>query len=185
MKIRTLAGLLSLPCALALGTAQARAQSTAPPKTAPAEADAAFVREAATASMTEVELGRLALQKATRPEVKSYAQMLVEDHGKANEELQSLASRKQLRVPDQPKSYQKAEKARLEKLSGAAFDDAFVKSMAADHEKAVSLFSKQASSGADADLKDWAQKTLPTLKQHLAKAQELARGKSANATTDR
>ncbi len=70
--------------------------------------------------------------------------------------LLALASRKQLHVPGQPKGYQKAEKARLEKLSGA-----------------------------DAELKDWAQKTLPTLKQHLAKAQELAHGKSANASTDR
>ena len=110
---------------------------------------------------------------------------MVDDHGKANDELQSLASRKQLRVPDRPKSYQKAEKARLEKLARAAFDDAFVKAMAADHEKAVGFFSRQAASGGDAELKDWAQKTLPKLKEHLATAQQLARGKSANASTDR
>jgi putative membrane protein len=183
MKTHTLVGLLSLSGALALGAGPLAAQDPQKANATSAGGDAAFVREAATAGIAEVELGQLGVQKATRSDVKSYAQMVVEDHGKANEELKSLASRKQLAVPEQPKSYQKAEKARLEKLSGAAFDDAFMKAMAADHQKAVSLFSKQAAAGSDSDLKDWAQKTLPTLKEHLTKAQELAR--PAKPSTDR
>lgn len=185
MKTHTLVGLLSLSGALALGAGPLAAQDAQHSTAKSAGGDAAFVREAATAGIAEVELGQLGVQRATSSDVKSYAQMVVEDHGKANEELKSLASRKQLAVPEQPKSYQKAEKARLEKLSGAAFDDAFMKTMAADHEKAVSLFSKQAASGSDSELKDWAQKTLPTLKEHLTKAQELAHGRPAKASTDR
>jgi putative membrane protein len=186
-------GWLCCGLALALGANQALAQADPPkaqadaPKAkahAPAKAaggDASFVREAATAGMAEVELGRLGVEKATRPEVKSFAQMMVEDHGKANDELKSIASGKQLSLPSEPAPNQKAEKARLEKLSGAAFDDAFMKTMAKDHQKAVGLFSKQASAGSDAELKSVAQKTLPTIKEHLAKAQDLASGKASDA----
>jgi putative membrane protein len=191
MKMSTRVGWLCCGLGLALGANQARAQADPPkaqpapkakaeaPKANAAGADATFVREAATAGMAEVELGRLGVQKATRAEVKSFAQMMVDDHGKANQELESLASGKQLTVPGEPKPDQKAEKARLEKLSGASFDDAFMKTMAKDHQKAVGLFSKQASSGSDAELKSWAQQKLPTIKEHLAKAQELANGKAA------
>jgi putative membrane protein len=187
MKMSTRVGWLCCGLGLALGASQALAQADAPkakadtPQMKPAGGDASFVREAASAGMAEVELGRLGVEKATRAEVKSFAQMMVEQHGKANEELQAIASGKQLSVPSEPGPQHKAEKARLEKLSGASFDDAFMKTMAKDHQKAVGLFSKQASSGSDAELKSWAQKTLPTIKQHLAEAQELAAGKSAGA----
>jgi len=194
MKLSTRVGWLCCGLGLALGASQALAQAEPPkapdapraqaqatkPKAA-GTSDASFVKEAASAGMAEVELGRLGVQKATRAEGKSFAQMMVEDHGKANQELESLASGKQLTVPGEPTPNQKAEKARLEKLSGASFDDAFMKAMAKDHQKAVGLFSKQASSGSDAELKSWAQQKLPTIKEHLAKAQELANGNAAGA----
>ncbi len=145
-----------------------------------------FVRQAAEAGMAEVELGQLASSKATRQDVKDFAQMMVTDHGKANEQLKDLASKKNLTLPTEPTAAQKAEKARLEKLSGAAFDSAFTKAMERDHREAVSLFSKEASSGSDSDLKQWAGQTLPTLKEHLAKAEQLAGAKggaSRGATT--
>jgi putative membrane protein len=141
--------------------------------------DAQFARDAAADGLAEVELGRLAVEKASSAEVKSFGQMMVEDHSKANEELKALASRKDINLPSDPKPEHKAEKERLEKLSGAAFDQAYAKAMAKEHKKAVDLFSKQASRGADAELKAWAAQKLPTLKQHHAKAAELAGAKGS------
>jgi len=152
----------------------ASAQATNAHARALSEKDADFVRDAASDGMAEVELGRLAVQKATQPEIKSFAQMVVDDHGKAYAELKALASQKTIALPDEPKPAQKAERSRLEQLSGAAFDAAFANTMKADHLKAVDLFSKQAASGADPDVKAWAGQKLPTLQAHLAKAEELA-----------
>jgi putative membrane protein len=140
--------------------------------------DAQFAKDAAADGLAEVELGRLAVEKASSPEVKSFGQKMIDDHSKANEELKALASRKDIDLPSEPKPEHKAEKERLEKLSGAAFDQAYAKAMAKDHKKAVDLFSKQASRGSDAELKAWAAQKLPTLKQHHAKADQLAGGKS-------
>ena len=108
--------------------------------------------------------------------------MMVSDHGKANDELKDLASKKSVTLPTEPTAAQKVEKARLERLSGPAFDSAFMKAMEQDHRKAVSHFSKQAGSGSDNDVKQWAGQTLPKLKEHLAKAEQLAGAKGAGAS---
>ena len=77
-------------------------------------------------------------------------------------------------LPSEPKPEHKAEKQHLEKLSGAAFDDAYSQHMLKDHQKDVAMFKKQSTSGSDADTKAWAAKTLPTLEEHLAQAKTLA-----------
>jgi putative membrane protein len=166
-------------CTVGLAPAGALAQTVSAQATnaqarALSEKDAEFVRDAASDGMAEVELGRLAVQKATQPEIKSFGQMLVDDHEKAYAELKALAAQKTIALPGEPKPAQKAERARLEQLAGAAFDAAFANTMKADHLKAVDLFSKQAASGADPDVKTWAGQKLPTLQAHLAKAEELA-----------
>ncbi len=186
MRKHTIALSLSALAAAALAVASPQAPTTKHHHAAgKAVTTESFVRQAAEAGMAEVELGQLASSKATRQDVKDFAQMMVTDHGKANEQLKDLASKKNLTLPTEPTAAQRAEKARLEKLSGAAFDSAFTKAMERDHRKAVSLFSKEASSGSDSDLKQWAGQTLPTLKEHLAKAEQLAgaRGASRGATT--
>jgi putative membrane protein len=114
-----------------------------------------------------VELGRLASQKAQDAEVKSFAQMMVADHGKANAELQTVAAKKQVAMPTAPAPDQQATMSQLQGLSGAAFDKAYVDTMVAAHEKDVALFERQAASDADPDAKAFAAKTLPTLKKHL------------------
>jgi putative membrane protein len=148
-----------------------------------AEGDAKFMKDAAADGLAEVELGKLAADKASSPDVKQFAKMMVDDHGKANDELKQLAARKNVALPSEPKPEHKAEKERLEKLSGAAFDEAYAKAMQKDHRKAVSAFSKQASSGKDPEVKQWAEGKVPTLKGHLEKADDLA-GKSGGKGKD-
>jgi len=136
-----------------------------------AAADNTFVTKAAEGGLAEVELGNLAKDKASDPAVKSFGQQMVDDHGKANDELKQLASSKGITLPSEPNAKQKAEHDRLSKLSGAAFDRAYMQLMVSDHHADVNEFRRESEHGADADLKAWAAKTLPTFEHHLEMAE--------------
>jgi putative membrane protein len=134
---------------------------------------ATFVKKAALTGLTEVELGRIALKKSQDPQVRTFAQRMVTDHGKANEELTSIADRKQLQVPKALDSEHQGMVQELSSKSGADFDAAYAKHMAEGHAKAVELF-KAESKASDSDLSAFASKTLPTLEEHKKLADKLA-----------
>ena len=149
---------------------------------AKSSSDDSFLKKAAEGGKAEVELGNLAVQKASNNDVKQFAQRMVDDHGKANDELQKVASQKGVTLPDQPNSKDQAEKARLEKLSGAQFDKAYMAFMVKEHTRDVGAFRKEAKSATDPALKDFAAKTLPTLESHLNEAKKVDSSvKSANS----
>jgi putative membrane protein len=137
--------------------------------------DKGFVTNAGMSGLAEVQMGNLALQKAQSAEVKAYAQRMVTDHAKGNEELSQLATVKGLALPAELDAEHKAGMDHLNSLSGAEFDKAYMQHMIPDHEKAVAEFDKASTSATDADIKAWAGKTLPTLQEHLAAAKEIAR----------
>jgi putative membrane protein len=139
-----------------------------------------FVREAAIGGIAEVELGQLASQKASSADVKQFAQRMVDDHGKANTELKSLAQKKGFTVPTEVDAKHKQTMDKLSKLSGPAFDRAYMDEMRKDHKKDVSEFKQQSMKGSDPDLKAWAATTLPTLQEHMQMAE---RTHSAVATS--
>ena len=147
------------------------ATDTKPAAKAAATADHHFVMDVAMDGMAEVELGQLAQQKADSSEVKDFAKRMVDDHGKANDELKSIASSKNITWPTTIDAKHKAEHARLEKLSGAAFDRAYMQAMVSGHQNAVKAFRTESTSGKDADIKAFAAKTLPTIEEHLKEAQ--------------
>jgi putative membrane protein len=176
----------ALMCGLALPGLAAAQAGTRPPATktpadsqaktdtgAVAAADQAFVKEAAMGGMAEVDLGKLAASKAENPDVKQFGQRMVDDHGKANSELKNWASQKNVTLPNALDAKHQAEHDRLEKLSGAAFDRAYMASMVADHNKDVAAFMRESKSAKDPDLKAWAGKTLPTLQEHQKMAKEI------------
>jgi putative membrane protein len=140
-----------------------------------ANPDHSFVMDAAMGGMAEVELGQLATEKAQSEQVKQFAQRMVTDHGKANDELKSLAQSKNISLPTDSGAKHKATKDRLAKLSGSAFDRAYMQEMVADHRKDVSEFQREAKGGKDPDVKAWAAKTLPTLQEHMQMAQSASR----------
>src|SRR5438876_8321902 len=123
-------------------------------------ADQAFVMNAAKGGMAEVELGKLAAEKASRDEVKKFAQRMADDHSKANDELKTLAQGKGITLPSAVDAKDKATQDRFAKLSGAAFDRAYMQHMLADHRKDVAAFKTESTSGKDPDVKAWATKTL-------------------------
>lgn len=136
--------------------------------------DRRFVMEAAAGGMAEVQLGELAQRQAASAEVKQFGALMVKDHGAANAELLRLAAAKGLQPPSQPGREQADLMTRLRKLDGAEFDREYSRAMLDDHRKDVAKFEQQARTAHDPEVKAFAERTLPTLKQHLAKAESLA-----------
>jgi len=168
--------------------------TTAKPSTAPHDGDHAkastadmdFAKKVAAGGEAEVQVTMLAQQKATSSDVKDLASRLHTDHMKANDELKKIASQKGWTLPTEPTADQKAKKEKLEKLSGSAFDKAFVDMMVTNHRTNIPNFERQASHGSDPDLKQFASSTIPTLKEHLDMAQKVQKslgGSSASSSS--
>jgi len=97
---------------------------------------------------------------------------MVTDHSKANDELKSWAQQKNVTLPTELDAKHKAKRDQLAKLSGEAFDKAYMRDMLADHQHDVAAFKRESTSAKDSDLKAWAGKTLPTLEEHLKLARD-------------
>ncbi len=127
-----------------------------------------FAVKAANGGLLEVELGRLAQQKAQNKEVKDFGAMMVMDHSKANDEMKALATTKNITLPTALGEDEQKHVNELTKLSGAEFDRKYVSLMVDDHKEDIDLFRKAAEDNkTDADVKAFAVKTLPTLQKHL------------------
>jgi len=135
--------------------------------------DSKFMTEAASGGMLEVQLGQQVTQKATTPEAKQFAQQMVTDHTKANEELKGLAAKKNLVLPttlgeDQQKVYDEvlAEK-------GMDLDKKYVSEMLDDHKEDIKKYQEAVTQSSDSDVKAYAQKNLPVLQMHLGMLQKM------------
>jgi putative membrane protein len=138
--------------------------------------DRQFVHDAAGAGMEEVQLGQMATQQASSDQVKQFGQMMVTDHTKANNQLQTLASQKGIAIPTDLDSSARADVDKLSKLNGADFDHNYVDMQVTAHKDAIDLFNKEINDGQDADIKAFAAQTMPTLEKHLQAAQDAQRG---------
>ena len=136
--------------------------------------DRKFAMMAAMGGMAEVEMARLALTKASSDAVRQYAQKMIDDHTAANAELMQIAAAKGMTLPAAPDAKMRAMMAKMERLSGAAFDREYIM-MAGnkDHMKMEKLFRDESMRGRDADLKAFAAKTLPVVRMHLQMARDL------------
>ena len=158
-------------------------KKTSPSKTEPARlntallssSDREFIMKAAEGGMLEVTLGQIAINKAVNPDVKQFAQRMVDDHSKANQELSALATSKGVTLPAADTKKEQKMKEHFDKHAGADFDREYMKQMVKDHKATVEMFERHSKSGRDADLKAFADKTLPTLREHHQLAQEIAR----------
>jgi len=132
-------------------------------------ADRTFLTQTAENGEAEIHLGKLAQSKGMDAQVKAFGARMQADHGKAGAELRNLAGQKGVALPKDPGPHA-AMQSKFEKLEGAAFDRAYMTAMVEDHTKAVKSFETAANS-ADADVKAFATKTLPTIREHLSMAQ--------------
>jgi putative membrane protein len=148
--------------------------------------DRKFMEKAAQGGMAEVQLGKLATEKASADAVKQFGQRMVDDHGKANDQLKQVASEKGVTLPTHLDKKSQQEYDRLSKLSGSEFDQEYMKHMVSDHKKDVSEFKSEIKKAKDNDLKQWAQNTLPVLEEHLKLAQtdeSIAKNEGKNNAT--
>lgn len=142
------------------------------------EDDADFAVEAANGGMMEVELGKMAQEKATDQRVKDFAAMMVRDHSVAGDKLKSMASAKNIALPAEIGDEAKKDIENLSKKSGKDFDKAYMDMMLDDHNKDVKKFEDAAAKCKDPDLKNFASETLPTLRMHLDSARAITGKKS-------
>jgi putative membrane protein len=152
------------------------AENTAPDganATTVSEEDAKFAVEAASGGMMEVQLGELAQQKASSQAVKDFGAMMVRDHSKANDELKQIAMKKSLSLPPAPGEDHMDHIKELSAKSGKEFDKDYVDMMVKDHEKDVEKFEKCSQDAKDPELKAFASKTLPVLREHLEAVKNL------------
>jgi len=138
--------------------------------------DAEFAVNAANGGMAEVELGKIAQANASNSKVKDFGAMMVMDHSKANDEMKALAKSKNITLPDSVSNDEKKSMDDLSKKTGKDFDKAYVSNMIDDHKKDIKEFEDATKNLKDADLKAFAEKTLPTLKKHLAAIQSIHDG---------
>jgi putative membrane protein len=139
-----------------------------------------FVQKAAISDMFEIQSGQLAQQKASNDQYKQFGQMLRDDHSKTADQIKGMVQNMPgLQMPQALDAAHKQKLDKLQSLSGAQFDDQFKKDQVAGHQDAVKLYESYAQKGDHADLKKFAQDTLPKLKQHLQHAQALPQGGAA------
>lgn len=137
------------------------------------EDDAEFAVEAADAGMLEVQLGTLALTKASSPQVKQYAQMMVDDHSKANEELKALAQTKNITLPTTLSNESQRIYDNFNEKTGNGFDKDYIDQMVKDHRDVIDEFEDEAKEGNDPEIKSWASAKLVALQNHLQEAERL------------
>jgi putative membrane protein len=142
-----------------------------------------FVNKMTVANLAEVQLGQMASERAMNPDVKAFAQMMVRDHTRANEELSKAASQLNIQPPTQIDQEHRALMDRLSKLQGAEFDREYMAAMAKGHQQVLEeLRSFTAGAGPtgtaggarnEQALRQWATKTLPTVQQHSERARNI------------
>jgi putative membrane protein len=142
--------------------------------------DRRFLENAVQGSFAEIQGSQLALEKTKSPDVKKFAQMMIQDHEKMGKEAAKLASSKGLTPPTGPSAMQVTEITALKALSGGAFDAMYVNRIGvASHEATVEMFEKASREAHDADVKALATEALPKLREHLKMAQALNKKQDA------
>jgi putative membrane protein len=141
----------------------------------PSATDKMFVSKAMQGSMAEVQLGQLTLQKTNNPQVKEFAQRMIDDHTKLNEQMKPVAQQLGVTVPDQVSKNDRKTMAKLQALSGSAYDQAYIKDMVKDHKQDLTEFQMEASSGQDQTVKDAANQGSKVIAGHLQMAQQMAK----------
>jgi putative membrane protein len=135
--------------------------------------DPAFVMKASASDLAVINLSRIAEKSASDSGVKKFAQQMIEDHTKTRKDLLDLVNKKRWTAAKTMDADHEKMSTKLLGLKGDEFDRAYVAGLVKEHEAAVALFEKQAKDGQDEDLKAWAKKTLPHLREHLKMARDL------------
>lgn len=142
--------------------------------TAMADMDAGdFVEEATAKGIAEIEAGKLALETSQNSQVQKFAEMMIEDHTKANQKLRELAQQKNLEVADDATLMDQGKVMIMEMRDGDGFNSHYASNQVNAHEQTIELFETAEKELTDAELREFAKDTLPKLREHLAEAKQL------------
>lgn len=137
------------------------------------ETDQTFMKDAALGSEAEIQLGQLAQQNASSQSVKDFGQRMMKDHSDAADKLKNIAQAEHISLPVELDPQHKDAAARLSRLSGAQFDQAYMLLMVQEHTKDVNKFKQEVANAHDDTIKQFATATLPVLESHLNHAQQI------------
>jgi putative membrane protein len=146
--------------------------------------DKMFVRKAMQGGMAEVQLGQLTLQKSSNDQVKQFAQRMIDDHTKLNDQMKPVAQQLGVSAPNQVSKKDRAAMAKLQTLSGSAYDEAYIRDMVKDHKQDLSDFQSEASSGQDQTVKDAATQGSQVISQHLQMIEQIAKDQNVNMASN-
>ena len=135
--------------------------------------DGKFMMNAARDGIFHVEAGKLAAQRGSSEDVKKFGQHSVDHHTQLNDELMQLASKKGVTLPKKMGKREQEALDKVAKLSGPAFDKAYLEMEIKDHTKDLSVFQKETKDGKDPDVKAWAAKSVSAIEEHLKMAHDL------------
>jgi putative membrane protein len=136
--------------------------------------DRSFINTAQAGNLAEIDSAKIIEQRATDPAVKDFASRMVTDHTQLSQELKTLAESNGATLPTEPPVAEKTQKDNLEKLSGAKLDDAYLNGQLADHKEAISAYENEIEHGHNQAVKDYAEKALPTLQDHIRISEDIA-----------
>ncbi len=142
-----------------------------------------FLAEAAHDSASEIQMSRIAEQRARTQAVKDYAQMIVQDHTQANQQLMDLAQRENLPLPSEPTAGVAQEASEMQTAKAGDFDLDYMTRMAEDHNRALGMFRDIANSSPDPQIRAWAASQIPILEKHEKQAALLASDLSQQASS--
>jgi putative membrane protein len=164
-KTRVLAGAAAAMALCIAGTARQASLS---------EQDRSFIQELAQGNRVEVQLGRIAVQRATNPEVKEFAQRMIDDHSKLQSRLETFAAGRNMRLPSSTTAEQQNLVSRLQGLSGSEFDRQYITTMLEEHRNDVAKVQQHMTATQDPAVQELARDTLPILENHIRIAENVA-----------
>ena len=144
-----------------------------------------FLQKAAEGQQAEIALGQLASERAGSDQVKEFGALMIEDHRKAGEEIRQLASKEGVALPTELTGRYRDKREQFARLSGHDFDQAYIRYMLRDHRHDVKEFERNVRAIKDPQVQQWAEGTLPILKQHLRHAQQIAKSIGIDSVADR
>lgn len=137
--------------------------------------DQTFLTQVAIGNKAEIMAGQLAATKGTNAGVKAFGQLMVNEHGLAQSDLQRVYTSVGQTMPDTVDAEHQALMTRLNSLTGRSFDTAYINSQVRDHQKTLSIFQTEISNGNNDSVQNYASKYLPHIQMHLQKADSLSR----------
>jgi putative membrane protein len=138
-----------------------------------ASSDADFLREANRGNLEEVEIARVALRQTNNEQVRTFAQRMIDDHTRMNDEVMQLARQKGLSLDSQLPSDARNDVNRFAQMNGADFDRQYIRGMVQDHQKDADAFDRTARTATDSSVRSLASRDLPTIREHLRMAKDL------------